>query len=95
MATHAGQLIIMLLSVLAGHFNRLIYKGLLNCSTNTFGYLTVILYFFSFFGLLKYGLKLPLISPELYIELCKGFKKGWAFNQTNKYSVSKQESQQY
>ena len=73
MATHVGQLIIMLLSVLALHFNRLIYKGLLNCSTITFGYLTVILYFFSFFGLLKYGLKLPLISPELYIELCKGF----------------------
>ena len=73
MATHVGQLIIMLLSVLAGHFNRLIYKGLLNSSTITFGYLTVILYFFSFFGLLKYGLKLPLISPELYIELCKGF----------------------
>ena len=87
MATHAGQLIITLLSVLAGHFNRLIYKGLWNCSTNTFGYLTVILYIFSFFGLLKYGLKLPLISPELYIELY--------FNQTNKYSVSKQESQQY
>ena len=43
MATHAGQLIIMLLNVLAGHFNRLIYEGLLNCSTNTFGYLTVIL----------------------------------------------------
>ena len=73
MATHVGQLIIMLLSVLAGHFNRLIYKGLLNSSTITFGYLTVILYFFSFFGLLKYGLKLPLISPELYIKLCKGF----------------------
>ena len=74
MATHAGQLIIMLLSVLAGYLNnRLIYKGLLNCSTNTFGYRTVILYFFSFFGLLKYSLKLPLISPELYIELCKGF----------------------
>ena len=73
MATHVGQLIIMLLSVLAGHFNRLIYKGLLNSSTITFGYLTVILYFFSFFGLLKYGLKLPLISPKLYIELCKGF----------------------
>ena len=73
MVTHVGQLIIMLLSVLARHFNRLIYKGPLNCSTNTFGHLTVILYFFLFFGLLKYGLKLPLITPELYIELCKGF----------------------